>query len=854
MLLLLAACTQPSVPTVGVVVAPTTGETGVPVDTVVSATFNAAMNESTLDDVFTLSTEAGPVAGTQAYDATERRLTFTPDADLEYDTEYTAAIERTARSTAGGRLVGTSSAPFSWTFTTEVEPSGVTSITVAPDPASIELGGSVQLTATVEADEGIDDSVTWSSSDEAVATVSDAGLVSAVAAGTAAITATSVFDGTVSGSATVTVLAPAVTAVDVTPAPSSVIIGETVQLEADVAAVSGASLDVTWSSSDETVATVDQDGLVTGVTLGAATITATSVATPSVSGSSELTVTDVPAVTGVTLDPPTLELELGESATLTPGVDAVGGADESVTWASSDDTVATVDADGVVTAVAVGTATITATSVFDVTVEGTADVTVLAEAVTGVTVDPAEVTIEVGDADVQFTATVDTVSGASEDVTWTSSDPSVAAVDAEGLVSAVAAGTATITATSVVDAAVSGAATVNVPGVTDVDVTPASADLILTGSVQLVAVATAVHGETDESVTWSSSDAAVATVSETGLVSAVATGSVTITATSVATPSTSGTATIDVYSEVVAVDYVTDVGYATGEVATVAAPTVSGGLAPYTFALSTGALPDGMDLAGDGSITGTPTTAGTYTGTVTVTDDLNQSATAEFEVVIAETLAVNVYDSDVLEVDTALAPLQLIAAGGLAPFTFTVITVDPADPQWSDRFGVVWSPHAIDEQGPLAPGLVINDVGEVSGTVTTVGFHRTYVQTTDAIGQTDVTQLEIDVNPAPLTLSYASSTYQYANGTVDVLAAAGDVEVAGGVLPYTFTWARTACSTDPGCSDAFWGIDPTNGEIARSNGGADNSLAANNGDRTYDVTVTDDSGATVTFSVIFEEE
>src|SRR5690606_31249756 len=139
--------------------------------------------------------------------------------------------------------------------------------------------------------------------------------------------------------------------------------------------------DVTWSSCDETNATVDQDGLVTGVAIGAATITATSVATPSVSGSFALTVTDVPAVIGVILDPATLELEIDETATLTPTVDAVGGADESVTWASSDVTVATVDADGLVTAVAAGTATITATSVFDVTVEGSAAVTVLAEAV-----------------------------------------------------------------------------------------------------------------------------------------------------------------------------------------------------------------------------------------------------------------------------------------------------------------------------------------------------------------------------------------------------------------------------------------------------------------------------------------
>ncbi len=854
-LLFLAACTQPAPPVVSVAVSPAAGASDVAVSSVVTATFSVAMDEDTLDDVFTLTATGGAVPGAQSYDAAQRRLTFTPDADLAYGTEYTASLARSVRSTAGGRLAGEATGLYSWTFTTEAEPEEtgeVTSVTVVPSTAEVELGDTLQLTATVVADDGVDASVTWSSSDEAVATVSASGLVTAVAGGTATITATSVFDATVSGNAAITVLAPAVTSVSVTPAQAAILTDGTQQFLADVVGVSGASLAVTWSSSDLAVATVSETGLVTAVAAGTTTITATSVVSPSVSGTAELTVSDVPVVTAITLDPATTELEIGETVELTPAVAAAGGADESVVWDSSDPTVATV-VDGAVTAVGAGSATITATSVFNPSVVGSAAVTVLAEAVTGVVVDPAEVTIAVGDADVQFTATVTAVSGASEEVTWSSDDPAVALVDADGLVSAVAAGTATITATSVFDAAVSGSATVNVPGVTDVDVTPGSADLTLTGTVQLLATVTAVHGEADESVTWSSSDPDVATVSETGLVSAVATGSVTITATSVATPSTYGAATVDVHSEVVAADYVSDAGYLDGAVLDLAPPVVSGGLAPYTYTMSAGLLPSGVTLNPDGSISGTATGAADYFGTVTVSDDLGQTATADFRFSIVTALELNLYLDDTLTVDTEFAPQSLIAAGGLAPFTIEAVIIDPEDPEWADRYDDgTWSTHLLDEQGALAPGLDANaDTGVVSGTVTAIGFHRTYLRVTDALGQTDVVQLEIVVEAAPLVLTYSPAAYAY-QWNVALVVPEENVTVTGGVAPYAFSWSRESCQYGPICVDNTWHLDGATGVIEHDAVQLD-WFYWDLGHRTYRVTVTDAMGATATFDVVFNE-
>src|SRR5207253_11251991 len=132
---------------------------------------------------------------------------------------------------------------------------------------------------------------TWSSSNTAAATVSNSGLVSGVTPGTATITATS--EGT-SGTSSITVTNVPVATVDVTPPSASVQAGQTVQLTATPRDAGGTPLSgrtVTWSSSTPAVATVSSSGLVSGVTPGSATITATS---EGKSGTSSIIVTHVP--------------------------------------------------------------------------------------------------------------------------------------------------------------------------------------------------------------------------------------------------------------------------------------------------------------------------------------------------------------------------------------------------------------------------------------------------------------------------------------------------------------------------------------------------------------------------------
>lgn len=847
LLLVLAACTSPGPGAVTVVASPQPNAVDVEIDTVVTATFNVAMNESTLADSFSLSSKEGPVAGVQSYDAATRRLTFTPDEALDYGTQYTASVNRSVRSTAGGRLAGPATGVYSWAFTT-IEGT-VASVTVTPATATLVVGESQQFAAAVVADVGLADTVTWSSSDDAVATVDATGNVTAVAAGTATITATATADTGVYGTAEVTVIDPRVT---VTPANQAALIGETVQF--DAVAIDLESSDVIWESSDLAVATIDATGLATALSEGTTTITATSVADPSISGTAVLTVAVAPAVISITVTPSTEVLEIGDDLELLAVVAVAGGADDSVTWTSEDEAVATVDENGFVTAVADGATRITATSVVDVSVSGYADITVLPEGVNEVVVSPAELTLLVSDDPAQLNVDVDAISGAPDTVTWRSEDETVARVDQDGLVTAVAPGITDIVAQSDFDASIEGSATITVPGVTGLTVTPPTSNITTTGTVELLATPTRVVGDEDDSVTWESSDIAIATVDGDGLVTAVAPGTVIITAASVATPTVTATADVTVYSAVTADDYVTAAGYLEGQAIDIAAPVVNGGLAPYTFAQETGLLPTGVELGTDGSISGNATSTGTYSGTITVTDGLGQTDTAEYTIVIGELLEANLFTgwTGVVHM-TEITPQSLIANGGIAPFTFEVVTVDPADSEWPERYALdgPWSSHPVEDQDPLPADLTVDETtGVLSGTVTAEPrFYRTYLRITDAIGQTDVVMTEIDIDAAPLVLEYDPATFEYtAGGAFEI--PLDSITVTGGIGPYEFSYSRTSCSEDPCVDTPYWGIDPTNGVIERLLGGIEEEA---NGNRTYVVTVTDDDGETATFTVTINE-
>ena len=236
----------------------------------------------------------------------------------------------------------------------------VTKVELDKTSLTLDVNQSETLTAAITPSNATDQNVTWSSDDESVATVEN-GIVTAIKAGTATITATAADGSGEKATCSVTVKEAAivpVTSVSLDKTTLGLTKGETARLTATVEPNNATNKNVTWSTSNASIATVN-NGEVTAVSAGTATITATA---DGKSATCTVTVTaaTVP-VTGVTLNKTSTSLYVGDTETLTATVQPGNASNQNVTWSTSDASVATVE-NGVVRATGRGTATITVTT------------------------------------------------------------------------------------------------------------------------------------------------------------------------------------------------------------------------------------------------------------------------------------------------------------------------------------------------------------------------------------------------------------------------------------------------------------------------------------------------------------
>ena len=326
-----------------------------------------------------------------------------------------------------------------------------TNISIDYSELSLEIGQTQYLKATVTPIEALQ-SVTWKSSNESVATVSENGLVTAKSNGTARITATTADGSNLSATCTVTVMIPVdgISLSNTSLTFSAIDSKET--LTATVTPSNASNKNLEWTSSNPDVATVtsivSSRGVVTAKGNGTATITARAKDGSNISATCTVTVT-IP-VDGISLSNTSLTFTaLNTTQTLTATVSPSSAANKKLTWTSSNTSVATVSSNGVVTSKGNGTATITAKATDGSNISATCSVTVSAPIlVTGVSLNKTSLTFSALNTTQTLTATITPSDASNKILTWTSSNTDVATVNIYGVVTSKGYGTATITATA----------------------------------------------------------------------------------------------------------------------------------------------------------------------------------------------------------------------------------------------------------------------------------------------------------------------------------------------------------------------------------------------------------------------
>ncbi len=321
-----------------------------------------------------------------------------------------------------------------------IDPSSL-GISLNKQSTSLYINDTETLTATVTP-QGFPGTIDWDSSNTSVATVSSAGKITAKAQGTTTITAKIELDGTIKrATCTVTVIDPSQIQILLNKSALQLLVGKTETLTARLEP-ENATGTITWSSNKESVATVNQNGKVTAVAKGTATITATLSGTDK-KATCTVTVFD-PADLSVTVNKTTANLNVGGTETITATI-SPSEYNGTVTWSSSNESIASVS-NGKITAVKAGTATITAT-IAGTDKKATVAVTVTAPVpATSITLSDLSITLKKGETK-KITYTIAPENSTDTEVEWASSDTSIATVAQDGTITAVKAGTANITAT-----------------------------------------------------------------------------------------------------------------------------------------------------------------------------------------------------------------------------------------------------------------------------------------------------------------------------------------------------------------------------------------------------------------------
>lgn len=394
----------------------------------------------------------------------------------------------------------------------------VKSVKLNTNKISWNVGRSGHFYPTVGPEEAVNTEVTYTSSNNTVATVDEDGLLTAVAPGTCTIVCASAENQNKYDTCTVTVNKK-VENVDLPSAVQYMNVGAIKALAFTVSPADATNKALSWSSTDSNVATVSSSGVVTAKKSGSCKIIAT--AKDGSGKTDKCTIVVKQNATAISLSTNTLTLTPNSSEKITAQIFPSDVSSKCLAWSSSDKAVATVNVSGVVTAVKEGSCTITAKATDGSGKKAVCKVTVI-NPVTSVVLNAHSISWNVGKK-AHFYPVVTPDTATNTGVIYTSSNPKVATVSEKGLLTAVSVGTCVITCTAADGSGKYDTCTVKVKQpVTKLTISGSST--VDTGSSIVLKAQVTPTNATNKKVVWSSSDTKIAKVDSNGKVTGISAG------------------------------------------------------------------------------------------------------------------------------------------------------------------------------------------------------------------------------------------------------------------------------------------------------------------------------------------
>ena len=439
-----------------------------------------------------------------------------------------ASSDETIATVSKGDVKGVAEGTVTITVTTTNGLSATCKVkVVAPDPTAVKLptetqevkqGATLKLTPTFEPANATTESLTWTSSNTEVATVSSTGVVTGVKANATEVTITVTTANGKTATCKVKVIAPDPTSISL-PTTQEVKKGETITLDPTLKPEGASAGTLTWTTNNSDVASIADatKGEVKGVKEGTATITV-----KTANGLSAFCVVTVlaPDPTAITLPTETQEVKQGETRTLSPTLEPEGALAENLTWTSDNEAVATVTSSGVVKGVKASDTEVTITVTTANGKSATCKVKVVAPDPTYVSL-PGSQEVKKGET-VTLTPTLLPENASTSTLTWESSDDAIATVTSEGKVEGKAVGTATITVKTANGKSATCQVRVVQPDLTDITLPTETQEVKQGETLDLTTLWTLTPADASTAgLEWSSSDEAIATVTSSGVVKGV---------------------------------------------------------------------------------------------------------------------------------------------------------------------------------------------------------------------------------------------------------------------------------------------------------------------------------------------